>query len=232
MRAPAADIHRRPIGLMAARKINESRMRSTSKPQRLRSLGFLVRGSQCNALTNPSQRAHQPGIPCPQYFWRSRTTPSTPGVFMPTIRLALTSDIEALVELRSAFLDEIASRDVASSDLRASMRTYFHHAITSGECVAFLAFDRTIAIASSGMVLRSLPPSQSCPRGREAYILNMYTVPAWPGRGLGNDLLGRCVTLALDAGCDRISLHGVPTARSMYERFGFTAIESEMRLAL
>ena len=151
---------------------------------------------------------------------------------MPTIRLALTSDIDALVELRSAFLDEITSRDVSTLALRTSMHAYFREALHTGSFAAYLAFEGTTAIASSGMVLRTLPPSHSRPRGREAYVLNMYTVPEHRGKGIGNDLLQRCIAFAREHGCDRISLHGVSGARSMYERIGFAPVESEMRLAL
>ena len=147
-------------------------------------------------------------------------------------RFATAHDVEALMELRMAFLGEVASADSEDRELRRALRDYFGAALAAGEFVSYVAEIQQQVIAASGMVFHQHPPSSANRSGKVAYIMNMYTVPQHRGRGIATELLARLVGLARQKQCARAVLHALPNARSMYERAGFHPDDTEMRLDL
>lgn len=148
-------------------------------------------------------------------------------------RRATIDDIDALVTLRSEFLAEAAAMGgLTGTAPRDALREYFLQTIPAGEFISFLAIAEPDTVAVSGMVLRRLPPSIKYPTGREAYIMNMYTRPAWRGRGLATELLNRLLAFAADNGYARARLHTFPKAQPIYTRAGFELEEGEMLLDL
>lgn len=59
--------------------------------------------------------------------------------------------------------------------------------------------------------------------GREAYLLNMYTVPAWRARGIATALLDAMTAHARAMGLGKVWLHASDAGRPLYERIGFVA---------
>lgn len=147
-------------------------------------------------------------------------------------RRATEADVDRLVELRMAFLAEVAGGDAADVELAGAIGKYFSDAIHSGEFVAFVAKADGVVIASSGMVFHRHPPSPANRSGRQSFIMNMYTVPPHRRRGIATQLLTRLLDHARACGCNSAALHALPQGRSMYERAGFTPTDTEMRLDL
>lgn len=147
-------------------------------------------------------------------------------------RIAMLSDIDALVELRMAFLCEVAGAGADDTDLRRALRDYFSGALGQREFIAWLAEADGAVIAASGMVIHQHPPSPANRSGREAYIMNMYTLPAHRGGGIATALLAKLLDHARQQRCGRAVLHALPKGRSIYKSAGFVATESEMRLDL
>jgi GNAT superfamily N-acetyltransferase len=145
-------------------------------------------------------------------------------------RRASLDDVESLVVLRLAFLGEIS--DAPDAAVRSALSHYFADALADGEFIAFLAVADSQVIASSGLVYHRHPPSMTNPTGREAYIMNMYTDPAWRRRGIATKLLHMLIDHARQNDCGKISLHVLPQGRSIYAKAGFVSIETEMRLNL
>lgn len=148
------------------------------------------------------------------------------------IRLGVADDVESLVALRATFLAEVASADPTDPALLSALRRYFAAAVPAGEFVAALAVHDGRVVASSGLVYHRHPPSPGNLAGCEAYVMNMYTLPAWRGRGLATALLARLVDVARAGGCCRVVLHALPLARAVYDRAGFVPADGEMRLDL
>lgn len=142
---------------------------------------------------------------------------------------ATPDDIETLVAMRLAFLEEVNGAP-APAPLESELRAYFSHAVQAGEFVAHLARHENQVVATSGLVVLRKPPSYSNFNGREGYIMNMYTLPAWRGRGIAARLLDAVITAAQAALCCRLSLHAESRARPVYERAGFVASAKEMTL--
>lgn len=147
-------------------------------------------------------------------------------------RSATLEDVESLTDLRLAFLAKVSRPSMPVPSLRGEPRRYFAESLSTGEFVAYLAVADSRVVASSGLVFHHHPPSITNPTGREAYIMNMYTLPAWRRRGIATRLLNLLVDHARQNNCGKISLHALPNGRSIYINAGFVPVETEMRLDL
>jgi GNAT superfamily N-acetyltransferase len=147
-------------------------------------------------------------------------------------RLATPADVESLVSLRAAFLAELTGCDPEDRSLLNAMSRYFSATVPTGQFIAYLAVVDRRAVATSGLIIRQNPPSAKNLEGREAFVLNVYTLPAWRGRGIATMLLERTIAAARDACCGRVVLHAAPRAVPIYLRAGFVSVGTEMRLDL
>jgi GNAT superfamily N-acetyltransferase len=148
----------------------------------------------------------------------------------PVYRRAASSDIDTVVELRATFLAEVSGASSENSMLLDALNSYFRRALPSGEYVAYLAECDQQIVATSGLVYHRHPPSPSNIQGCEAYLMNVYTRPAWRGRGIAIALLQTLIDHARQNNCCRVTLHALPQARSIYAKAGFVAHDREMRL--
>ncbi|MGQ0561410.1 MAG: GNAT family N-acetyltransferase [Gemmatimonadota bacterium] len=160
-----------------------------------------------------------------------------------TLRCAELTDVQTLVDLRIAYLREVehlpAEDDTPA--LVAATRRYFMRKMPPGEYIAWVALARPAAatesrgvlrskvIGTAGMFLYDRPPNQSG-GGREARLVNVYVTESWRGRGVGNDLIDACLESARRAGVHRVLVDDSPTGRRLYERAGFTVVNTIMEL--
>lgn len=149
-----------------------------------------------------------------------------------TYRLATIADLDSLVALRTAFIREVAESSFADSELQSALQAYFSKALPSGDFVAYLALCRGQVIATSGMVFHRQPPTPWNLQGVNAYVMNMFTLPAWRHQGIATTLLQLLVSYASERQCQRISLHTMPQARHLYTGVGFMPSDDELVLDL
>lgn len=147
-----------------------------------------------------------------------------------SLRLATVGDIDALVALRAAFLSEFFGADPQGIALLTALGDYFTLAVPEGRFIAYLAEEGGRIVGIGGMVYHIHPPSVINLGGKEAYLMNMYTLPDYRGRGIATRILAKLVAHAKEAGCGRVTLHSAQKARPIYTRAGFEAVTSEMRL--
>ena len=112
---------------------------------------------------------------------------------------------------------------------------YLRVAISSGEYVGWLARHGTAQgeiVGGAGVQVRNTLPHPrtpvNAPHGREAIVLNVFTEPAWRGRGVAELLMRRVIAWAREAGMHTLVLHASEAGRPLYERLGF-ASTNEMR---
>lgn len=153
---------------------------------------------------------------------------------MPLIRRATLDDIERLAQLRCALMREMGA--VAEEDVPAlaeATRRYLAAELPAGGFHSWVVCDEAgTIIACSGLVFAQKPPSPSNLGGREAYVMNMYTVPAWRGRGLAAELLTVALACARVSGATQARLHATAQGRAIYERAGFAPVDNEMQARL
>jgi GNAT superfamily N-acetyltransferase len=144
-----------------------------------------------------------------------------------SIRQATIDDIEQLVRLRLAMMAEIAGPDGGGVDpdsgkaLAEANRSYLEETMPTGEFVAYIVESGGAMVATSGLRVYRMAPHTGNLRGIGAYVLNMYTMPEWRGRGLASALLERLVEHAREAGAMSVSLRATAAGRPVYERYGF-----------
>jgi GNAT superfamily N-acetyltransferase len=126
---------------------------------------------------------------------------------------------------------EIKEEEEATKVADANQK-YFADALPTGDFVAWIAEIDGKIVASSGLVLFRRPPHLENLSGVEAYIMNMYTMPEWRGKGLAKALLEQLICFAKTSNVRRIWLHATEVGRPLYEKFGFKPKSSEMELIL
>lgn len=160
---------------------------------------------------------------------------------MAIIRKATLEDVDDLVKLRIELLREISEVDeyymVELNDdylakLADAIREYFAAKMLENEFLAWIAEDEGKIIASSGLVFHEKPPIHGNLTGREAYIMNMYTVPEWRSKGLATSLLKEIINFIKETNVQRIRLHATEVGKKIYEKMGFVSVSSEMVLDL
>jgi GNAT superfamily N-acetyltransferase len=148
------------------------------------------------------------------------------------VRPARETDIEALVVLRRAMFESIGCHDLVSLDRMAEASArYFAASLPRGEFRAWVAEADGEIVASGGLVIHTIPPTTYNLAGREGYIMNMYTRPAWRRQGIGTAILQVILEYLRAQGIPMVSLHAAPEGQPLYERAGFEP-SNEVRLRL
>ena len=152
-----------------------------------------------------------------------------------TYRKATIHDIDELVRLRIEFLKEVQkveTRQYSEEELSHSLYEYLTKGMNNDEFVAWLAISGSEIVATSGLCFFQITPGFTLIDGKIAYILNIYTLPIWRGKGIGKKVFGHILQEAVSRGYKRISLHASDDGRPIYERFGFCLTTDEMELRL
>lgn len=148
------------------------------------------------------------------------------------IRSATAADVGELVRLRLDFLKEVGNFK-AGADAEAlcgAMREYLLRKMPTGDFLAWVAEAGASVVAMSGVTLFERPPNGANPSGLEAYLSNMYTLPAWRGRGIGTALVATAVAHLKQTRVRRVWLHATEEGRPVYAKAGFVPDEKGMEL--
>jgi len=156
-----------------------------------------------------------------------------------TIRRAEVRDIEVLVRMRVELL-RVAAALGAPTDLSAAewkevgdaVRKYFAEALVTGKHRGVVAEAQGKVVACGGIVFLERPPYQGNLVGLEAYLMNMYTLPEWRGKGVGGAIVEELLRCAREAGAKRVLLDAEPEARRLYAKAGFHGNVEAMEIQL
>jgi GNAT superfamily N-acetyltransferase len=161
-----------------------------------------------------------------------------------TLRRAELNDVQTLINLRIAYLRELDGfgDDVDLQALEAATRRYLIRKMPGGEYIAWVATTRpgavpeqrgrlqTKVIGTAGMFLVDRPPGVGGSYAREGRLINVYVTEGWRGRGVAQALIEACIETARRADVHRILVDDTPRGRRIYERAGFTVVNSIMEL--
>jgi GNAT superfamily N-acetyltransferase len=107
------------------------------------------------------------------------------------------------------------------SDLRTATRRYMLEKVGSGEFQCWIAEVDGRPAASAAVIVRIGPPNLRDITGREAYLLNVYTLPEHRKKGLATALTEKVLEWCASQGFRKISLHATEDGARIYDRFGF-----------
>lgn len=159
-------------------------------------------------------------------------TDMTPESVDVTIRLATTDEVASLVELRVAMFEAMGYEKEVLTQAIDSMRKYFEQHLPTGAFRVWVAEYEETPIASIGLVIHSIPPSPHNIVGKEAYIMNLVTLPEHRHQGIARQLLSHVLDIVRAEGIPKISLHASSDGRRLYEDLGFTILEDLPEMVL
>ena len=145
---------------------------------------------------------------------------------------ATIADIDELVRTRIIVLRTAnkLSNDVDMSLVEKESYEYYKNALETGEHIAYLVYDNETFIGAGGVSFYQVMPTYHNPTGKKAYIMNMYTAPAYRRQGIAFHTLDLLVNDAREHGVSQIALEATDMGRPLYEKYGFVKMEDEMEL--
>ena len=107
---------------------------------------------------------------------------------------------------------------------------YYKNTLETGEHIGYLVYDNETFIGAGGVSFYQVMPTYHNPTGKKAYIMNMYTAPAYRRQGIAFHTLDLLVKDAKKQGVSQIALEATDMGRPLYEKYGFVKMEDEMEL--
>lgn len=149
-----------------------------------------------------------------------------------TYKRATLEDLDILTETRTEVL-RAANRLSGNTDMSEVKRqsySYYQKALREGSHIAYLVFDGSRFVGAGGVSFFRVMPTYHNPSGNKAYIMNMYTDPAYRRRGIAYKTLDLLVGDIKSRGISAISLEATDMGRPLYEKYGFVTMKDEMEL--
>lgn len=143
------------------------------------------------------------------------------------IRILAPHDAESFVRLRMELFIELGEIKGDSDALSAATRQYFL-AETGKNLLTWGVFAEEELVSCASLCLFTRLPYAGNLSGLEAYLLNVYTAPAFRHRGYASKLLQRILVEAPKRGIGRLWLNASSQGRPLYEASGFRKIEDGM----
>ncbi len=147
-----------------------------------------------------------------------------------TTRRATLEDVEVLVQLRLQLFRETGEMrsGTPSPEVVEMTRTYFQENLPAERFLAWIAETDRQVIGTSGLIFFEKPPTVKT--HREAYVMNMYTIPEWQRKGVASALLQEIISYVQTTSARRIWLRTTEAGRRLYEKHGFVPTKDELEL--
>ncbi|MCR5415468.1 MAG: GNAT family N-acetyltransferase [Pseudobutyrivibrio sp.] len=148
------------------------------------------------------------------------------------IKVATLKDIDILTSSRVEVLRAANKLDesVDMTEVEEQSRKYYERALEDGSHIAILVMEGDKFIGAGGVSFYEVMPTYHNPSGKKAYVMNMYTNPEYRRQGIAYKTLDTLVKMSKERGVEQISLEATEMGRPLYEKYGFTQMESEMEL--
>ena len=150
------------------------------------------------------------------------------------VRQATVDDVDTLTDMRMAFIDEVkhGEYEIPPEELKGRVRTSIQSMIPTGDLAAWFAEVAGEQVGMTMVAFHRRPPSNANVTGVEAYLMSVYTVPVWRGRGVATALLNATLSFIRNSEARRVVLTATETGRSVYQRLGFVSNADVMTLKL
>ena len=140
------------------------------------------------------------------------------------VRRATRDDLPVMVDMRLAFDRELLGGDLPPDRVgphRSQVADYLAAHLEGDAYRAWVALDRGRVVGMAGLVVVDRPPHPRSRRSGEGFIVNVYTLPRWRGRGVGRAVMDAVVADARALRLRRVYLRTSDAGRSLYEAMGF-----------
>ena len=153
-----------------------------------------------------------------------------------TQRIATISDIDALIELRIAYLTEDHGSLSAETEakVRRQLPDYFRRHLGK-DLRAFIAEENGEAVSSCFLIVTEKPAGPRFPDGLNGIVLNVYTKPEYRRHGIAGQLMKKLLAEAKELRLDYVELKATKDGLKLYKSLGFEEVFSkytEMKFVL
>jgi GNAT superfamily N-acetyltransferase len=140
-----------------------------------------------------------------------------------SFRLAAEDDLAALAinRWRLRVEEDGEPTGVAPADFYRRCEGFLREALRSGAWAFWLAEAEGRVIANACVQVVPKLPRPGRFDDAIGYLTNVYTDPAWRGRGVGTTLLARVIEWARDRDLERLVVWPSERSRTLYARAGF-----------
>jgi GNAT superfamily N-acetyltransferase len=160
---------------------------------------------------------------------RGRVTQSTTTS---RIRQATPADIDMILHHRRSMFADMGEGSETDLDVMvARARQFIETALKDGSYRGWLVEVGGRVVAGGGVAIVGYQPSPLETSPGRAFVLNMYTEPAFRRQGLARQILKTIVEWCRQQGFAAVSLHASDAGRALYSSLGFEPT-NEMRLVL
>ena len=148
------------------------------------------------------------------------------------IRQATVADIETILHHRRSMFADMGDGSEAELDaMVTSARPFVEAAFRDGSYRGWLIEVGGYVVAGGGVAIVAYQPTPLDSAPRRAYVLNMYTEPAYRRQGMARRVLEAIIPWCREQGLKAVLLHASDAGRPLYLQMGFEPT-NEMRLYL
>jgi len=148
------------------------------------------------------------------------------------IRPATVADIETILHHRRSMFADMGDGSEAELDaMVTSARPFVEAALEGGSYRGWLIEVGGHVVAGGGVALVAYQPTPRDSVPHRAYVLNMYTEPAYRRTGMAKRVLEAIILWCREQGLKAVLLHASDAGRPLYQQMGFEPT-NEMRLQL
>ncbi len=136
--------------------------------------------------------------------------------------LASATDISELIRLRIAYMSEDFGKvsDYERKRMENQLTDYFERKLGT-ELVAFVARNDIRIVSVALLHIIEMPANSMLLNGLYGEVLNVYTEPAYRGKGICTRLMQELITYGQNEGLGRIDLSATDEGYPLYSRLGF-----------
>ncbi len=145
-------------------------------------------------------------------------------------RPARAEEIDQLAQFRKQQLIDEGQQPTCNMD--RELHAFFVQGMQNDTLVEWVAEENGALVATAAIIFYPFPPSFTNPGGVRGYLTNVYTSPAFRGRGIAGDLLRQLMAEAKKRKVSILMLSASAMGRPVYEKLGFVGDESWMKLCL
>lgn len=139
------------------------------------------------------------------------------------LRQAGLADLPLLLQWRLQVLQEVFPGRVEErqAELLEANRAYYQAQLPQGGHIACFAYLGDGIVGCGGLCLYRELPSPDNPGGLCGYLMNIYTLPAWRGQGIGGQVVAWLIAQARARGVGKLYLEASASGKSLYRQLGF-----------
>ncbi|MBN1166401.1 MAG: GNAT family N-acetyltransferase [Methanospirillaceae archaeon] len=154
------------------------------------------------------------------------------------IRCAVPDDIPVLVSHHLRMFEELWDRKGTPLDLDQADRVGREYAaklkkeLPSGVCTAWVVGNNNAIVASGAISVMSYVPRPDDPGCRIAFLHSVFTEPPMRHHHYASRIVKEAVSFCREEGIGRIYLNASDEGRFIYEKQGFTPVDTMMLLCI